>query len=753
MTPKMGAGIGSPAVGMLGLGAFVTRTGMTPAGMGADLGGMAEGIGGTLALTAHDQEDERRRKIERIVNLMGRRWGRVSPDGVERCAQRVGFEYVWEGGSDPKRTLSIAGQGVLIDVEFMSEQVQHVGLSFPTGGEEAMRAAPEGAEVLKRDLQGTGKGYVMLDRFVTNLERLATMDRLGVGGVSSFDAVDGIGACLRSLFGWEMQKLQKEGAGQDDRLDWETAVMCTGSGRPQMHSRGRMGLSLQYWRERRFLGRPHRGTGMEMDVDGPSRTSRRKREPVVYSALIDCEACSSDIYPPIRISSAWLSDAVGKPSEELDAFSGLFGETTVDWQEPLPTLISSEEDAAAAAAATTTTDANANPTVDPMSIDGVALIATGKTPNVRFVARLDPPVIVPLQVALVIYDSVGAPIAQESITPTTFEALLFPNGANALTTSKTTNPSSFTSLTPPPTTQPPQANHTAVEQTITTYDANGCPIPSKHKYTLFNPTQSLAHAIENIPFSHPRQIIAMLPYLRQWALLGSILRRSFNPIPHPSPSPSFSPLGSLRHQRNQMNSEHEPAQQDAAESPTEKDQTTTTTLDEQLAAFLNSGNPHKEPLHSSSSPSFSSSTAATTKEELTAERSPAPAPLAVDISIAFTPAPPRLTCVFELEGQLRSVVLGVNVNGEVAVLDLDTGKDTNRGVSGGAAAGGAGGAAGGASGDQQAEAQEEQTTKKDLDSDLDVKMKAQIKKVLEISESIGAVVAWLAGASRRRGAR
>lgn len=746
----MGAGIGSPAAGMLGLGAFVTRTGMTPAGMGADLGGMAEGIGGTLALTARDQEDERRRKIERIVDLMGRRWGRVSPDGVERCAQRVGFESMWEGGSGPKRTLSIAGQGVLIDVEFLSEQVQHVGLSFPTGGAEAMRAAPEGAEVLKRDLQGNGKGYVMLDRFVTNLERLATMDRLGVGGVSSFDAVEGIGACLRSLFGWEMQKLQKEGGGQDDRLDWETAVMCTGSGRPQMHSRGRMGLSLQYWRERKFLGRSHRGAEMDTDVDAPFQASRRKRESVVYSALIDCEACSSDIYPPIRVSSAWLSDAVGKPSEELDAFSGLFGELTVDWQEPLPTLISSEEDAAAAAA-TTTTDANANPTVDPMSIDGVALIATGKTPNVRFVARLDPPVIVPLQVALVIYDSVGAPIAQESITPTTFEALLFPNGANAVTTSTRTNPSSSASLTSSPTTQPQQANHTAVEQNIITYDAKGCPIPSKHKYTLFNPTQSLAHAIENIPFSHPRQIIAMLPYLRQWALLGSILRRSFNPIPipHPSSSPSLPPSGSLPRQQNQLNSEHEPAQQDAAESPTEKNQAATTTLDEQLAAFLNSGtSPQKSSPSSSSSP-LPSSTAAP-KEETEPSPAPAPAPLAVDISIAFTPAPPRLTCVFELEGQLRSVVLGVNVNGEVAVLGVDTGagsgKDSGRGVRGDAAAGAA--AAGeGAAGD---EAEEEQRTKDQEELDLDLKMKAQIKNVLEISESIGAVVAWLAGVSTRR---
>lgn len=656
VTPKTGAGMSSPAVGMLGLGAFVTRTGMTPAGMGADLGGMAEGIGGNLALTARDQEDERRRRIETIVDMVARRWGRVSQEGVERCARRVGFECLWEEGSDAKRTLSIAGQGVLIDVEFTSEHVQHVGFSFPTSSEEAMRAAPEGAEVLKKDLQGHGKAYVMLDRFVTNLERLATMDRLGVGGVSSFDAVDGIGGCLRSVFGWELQKLHKERGGQDGALDAETAVMCTGSGRPQMHSRGRMGLSLQYWTERRFVGRRrqhhHHRAGMEMDVDGPSPTPRRKREPVVYSALIDCEACSSDLYPPIRVSSAWVSDAVGKPPDVLNALSVFPNESPIDWQEPLPTLVSS--------------DADANATMDQMSIDGVTLLAAGKSPNVRFVARLDPPVIVPLQVALAIYDSVGAPIAQESITPTTFEALLFP-GANAPTTTP-----SLTSLTPSPT--QPQPRHT-VEQTIIAYDARGCSFPSKHKYTLFNPTQSFARLIDHIPFSHPRQIIAILPFLRQWALLGSILRRSFIP-----------PLST--HRQKQIEEEQEEARTESALKQA-------TTLDEELAAFLTPR-----------------------KSDNASPPAPAPAPLAVDISLALTPAPPRLTCVFEVEGQLRSLVFGVSGNGEVVVMG------SGRGDAGGG----------------------EGTDSPNATTD-------PIKKIIEISESIGLVIAWLqAREKERRGA-
>lgn len=681
----MAAGMSSPAVGMLGLGAFVTRTGMTPAGMGADMGGMAEGIGGNLTVTSRDQEEERRGRIETIVNMIAGRWGWVSQEGVKRCAQRVGFECLWEEGLEGKRTLSIAGQGVLIDVEFTGEDVHDVGLSFPNSGLETGRAAPEGAEVLKKDLQGNGQAYVMVDQFVKNLERLATMDRLGVGGLSCFDAVDGIGGCLKSVFGWELQKIQKERGALDDGLDVETTVMCTGSGRPKMHSRGRMGLSLQYWMERRLV-QGRKRTAMEMEVDDPSPQPRRKREPVVYSALIDCEACSSDLYPPIRVSSAWVSDAVGKPANDLNPLSVFPNDSPIDWQEPLPTLISSDTD----------TGADAHASMDQMSIDGRALLSAGKSPNVRFVARLDPPVVVPLQVAIAIYDSVGAPIAQESINPTTYEALLFPS----TTASTTTLPSS--NLAPQPTQS--QKPLTA-EQTITTYNATGSPSPSKHKhkYTLFHPTQSFAYQIDNIPFSHPRQIIAILPFLRQWARLGSILRRSFSVTP-------ASPTNRKKKQPNEAQQEEEEARIDLALRQA-------STLEEELAAFL--------------APTDTSTTTTTAS----------PPPLPIDISLSLTPAPPRLTIVFEIKGQLRSLILGVSGNGEVVVM-----REGGGWVGGGGGGGGGGAPAAAADGDGAPGTEEGGYTEEEEEKDI-IK---HIKKVLEISESIGVLVAWLRERERER---
>jgi hypothetical protein len=615
---------------------------MTPAGMSADMGTMAEG---TLAVTARDQEDDRRRRIETIVGMIAGRWGRVSPDGVERCARRVGFECLWEQGADGKRTLSIAGQGVLIDVEFAGEDVHHVLLTFLHRGDEAGRAAPDGAEVLRQDLRGTGPGYVMLDRFVTNLARLATMDRLGVGGVSCFDAVDGVGGCLRRVFAWELQQMQQDRTARDDRLDAETAVMCTGSGRPQMHAQGRMGLTLQYWKERRLVGVGRPGAAVAMEVDRRAATPRRQRDPAVYSALIDCEACSSDLYPPIRVSSAWVADAVGKPPDDLNPSSAFPHDSLIDWQEPLPTPMSSDGNATGNANATGAEE-------DAMSVDGVALLSAGKLPNVRFVARLDPPVIVPLAVAIAIYDSVGAPIPQESMNPTTYETLLFA-GANGITTITAPSP---TNLAYAPTQSRP--THT-VERSITTYNDGGYAITSRHKYTLFTPTKSFARLIDNIPFSHPRQILAILPFLRQWALLGNILRRTFiPPTPPPPPRPSTTNDRKKKH-RTDPKQDPVPAStknQASSSSSLTSLSLSSLTLDEELAAFL------------SPTPVIAENDDDDVSSSLPP---PPPPPLAVDISLSLIPAPPRLTCVFEVAGKLHSIIFGVGENGEVVVMNDD----------------------------------------------------------------------------------
>lgn len=645
-------GVSSPAAtGVLGLGALGANTGMTPLGMGAEGPGSVDGAtAGNLGLNTRDQDKERRKRIEEIVQMMAGRRGRVSQEGVERCARRVGLEWMWEeeGG---KRTLSIAGSGVLVDVEFTGQEVGAVLLSFPASRDGVGKLAGRGADVLRRDLKGDGNGYVMLDAFVGNLERLAKMDRLGGGGLSCFDAVEGVYMCLQRIYDWEMVKLRESrGFNNGDEEECKREVMCKSSGRPKMHVAGRVGFVLQYWQERRLVpGRKRKAEEMARDSIEEGNPNSK-----IYSAVIECEASPSELYPSVRVSDSWVSAQIEKPVLDHDPFS-LNSASSIDWQEPPPTLLSSD------------------PLPGAMALDPDPLLPR-KTPNVCFVAHLEPPVIVPLQTAIDIYESVGAPIAQESMQSTTYEALLF---VDVDQTSRS-----------PPQLQQRQPQHTPENRTIlqktTSYHPSGSPLRHRHKYTLFT-HQAYARTIDHIPFSHPRQLIAILPLLRQWALTGNILRRSFT-VPSAkkfATSPDSGLDRSNAHSKGANGVDDYNDNGDADEAALTSALAQASTLEEELAALLaRPSNPQ-----------------------------PVPPPRAVDISLSITPSPPRLGIIWEGEsgGAPSGLTLAIGLNGAIEVLE------------------------GSGVGTPHAKAAAGTVTER-------------AKRVLEIGESIGVLVAWMDGA-------
>ncbi|KAL8931371.1 MAG: hypothetical protein Q9216_007221, partial [Gyalolechia sp. 2 TL-2023] len=475
-------------------------------------GGLVTGAGSSVngSLLKHqqarDQEEERKMRLETIVRLLEQRWGYVSREGVERCARRVGLECLWEDeipGAEG-RTLSIAGNSVLVEVTFLKggDQVGNVQLGFPEREDgEWSRSAGVGAEVLKRDLKGKEEdlGYVGLEPFVQNLQRLARLDRLRTEGISCFDAVEGVGGALRKVWEIEMRK-RREKESDERQEDFELKVVCEESGRPTMHSGGRLGLALQYWAERRHVTRRKR-KAEEMEIDDAPEDARME-EPIPYSAIIECEPFPAELYPSIRISDDWITETAENPSIQRQGEQDPF--TTSDnndntspyiWQDPPPTLIT---------ASTLGTDA--------MNIDTDlhSLNPQNKPPDVRFVARFNPPVLVPLQTALNIYDSVGAPLSQDAIQPTTFDSLLLPNEDG----------------TPSPSNNERLAEREIFTPSMNKDEEGGKSRGKKHEYTLFTEPQAYARNVEDIPFSHPRQLIALLPVLRQWAFVGSLLRRS-----------------------------------------------------------------------------------------------------------------------------------------------------------------------------------------------------------------------------------
>lgn len=635
-------GIGSPA--LLGLGQF-GNTGMTPMPSAAEDPSVDEAVAGGLGIQVRDRDEDRRRRLEEIMKMMAHRWGRVCQEGVERCARRMGLDCMWEEGA--KRTLSIAGSGILVDVEFIGEDVGAVVLSFPASTEAVGKLAGRGAKILMKDLKGNGKGYVSLKGFVQNLERLARMDQLGGGGVSCFDAVEGVYGSLEKIFEWELRHLKVKRGIYDNDEGLKAEVMCKGNGRPRMYANGRVGLTLQYWHDRRLVPvRKHKPDAMK--IDSPNQAELDELGTSVYSVLIECEASSSELYPPIRVSDAWVGPQIERPPS-FDANSlYISANSSIDWQEPPPTLLSSE------------------PHPEAMELDSSQSLPRNP-PNLRFVAHFEPPIIVPLETALEIYDSVGAPLAQESIQPTTYYSLLFANVDKPYAKS------------PSPPEQGSQIR--TVTSTITSYPPTGPPVKHRHQYTLFaTHQQAYAHTIDQMPFSHPRQLVAILPVLRQWALLSSILRRSF--APQPTASGENNALVALSKTIDNDNKEEEDME-DAEEAEADGARAESLTLEEELVALLN---------------------AVPTQSSLPS--------LPIDIGLSLSPSPPRLAIIFgsAQDGRpttVKGLHIAIGLNGTISVLAEE--------------------------GEVSEQAREEME---------------RARRVLEISESLGVLVAWMHGAGK-----
>ena len=83
------------------------------------LGSLSQGMlgGGSSMGLGHKLDDaERRRKLESVLNTLGASAGRISQEGVERLARRMGLE-IYDETREGARSLMIAGKSVFaVDV-------------------------------------------------------------------------------------------------------------------------------------------------------------------------------------------------------------------------------------------------------------------------------------------------------------------------------------------------------------------------------------------------------------------------------------------------------------------------------------------------------------------------------------------------------------------------------------------------------------------------------------------------------------
>lgn len=482
----------------------------SPNAMAAALEGMMANVASTPGMVGmvgmqdlsrggkRDEDAERRRRVVSVLHSLGRGagMGRISDEGVRRVGQWAGFdveiEGKWQGKEhEGNRPVVIAGRNaVLIDLAFRDNRVRNVEVTFASEEEGVVGLQAGTAEVLKGDLKVEGIND-RLDRFAKNLEALGRLDKLSSAGVNCVEAVAGVHASLKRLF--ENEKKAAEALLPEETKDRERKavheVVCKKSGRPRMHAHRRVGLSLDYWI----------GSSMSQVQDtnaiGTTDGKNDEHEEEIYSVEITVEAGEASTFAPIRVSKDWISEAVVKPATE-NSEEMLMDPSGLDWLEPPQTLLSNPQK-------------ENNPMATADSIPSAL-------PDVRFVARLHPPIVMPYTVASQLLETAGQPSAPTVEHAASYEATLLGRDV--------------------------AANALKIDRPVR---------DSVHRTALYVPKQELAFTLSTIPFAHPRRIIEILPVLRQWACLGRMLRLTFprQEIAKQSAAPVPTPSAANKHKR------------------------------------------------------------------------------------------------------------------------------------------------------------------------------------------------------------
>lgn len=421
-----------------------------------------------------------------------------------------------------------------MQIFFQGDEVEKVDLQ---GGfdnhNESIGFGASGTKIIYRNLQplpGQSKINATLERFADNLEKLVTLDKLGSpqnGGVSCYEAVAGVYTSLRKLFEHEKKMalalLEEDTPNRSHKAERE--VLCKRSGRPRPNTGDRLGLNLEYWMDRRHIIPKSRTKAAasekgkeKMDVDSQEQGEYPEDEDdlntnTVYSLTLECEHSPSTLYTPIRISDDWISDAVEKPVDANDANALdniILNTPSLDWQEPKPTFLEPP--------APTGDDDAMNLDADP-----------GRLPNIRFVAKFNPPLVVPITTYIQLYQSIGVEPPQD-FTATTFVGLaLRPNELDPAITG-----------TAGATTHEIRSTRSTLVRSL-----DGTEKDKIHNLSLYVPKMEYSRRLESLPFAHPKQLVAILPVLRQYAFTTSLLASSFlEPAPKKEtslPTPPVTP--------------------------------------------------------------------------------------------------------------------------------------------------------------------------------------------------------------------
>ncbi|KAG6145581.1 hypothetical protein E4U28_001483 [Claviceps purpurea] len=491
----------SNLMGHTNMVAFNFDSPSTAAAMGAlglggafDIGLDSVGVSGLDAIgAALANEDDKLKRLDTIINILSTTKGLVSEASLERLAQRIGLELLSEeqttAGGRKTRTLAIAGSVIALDIVLDNNIVQSASLSYHGSATSVAEHMDAAGQILLRNLTllpGQSPLTKTLDSFASNFERLAGLDKLSiVPGLDCHEALAGIYSSLSRLHEWDLSNLRGEDATKGRSEAYLTNVaMCCRHGRPAMHERDRVGLAWQYWKQHRHV---------IPSADDADMSSWGAKQDKVWSLLLGCDALDGMGVSPVRVSDTWISEAI---TREDMSFSP--PRTMLDWQEPPYVSLPQSDD-------------NKDAGMDLLQPD----LSTTRVPRVMFTVSFDPPVVLPQNdwARLYMCANIDPPNIQNEMiqrglppSPPTFDSLLFPF---------------------PPGIKVDPSEPRAISRRRQLLHIGSDDKTMHHHNTLFIYKPIYSQTVTEMPFSHPRQLLDMLPLLRQYAFLSTLLENSF----------------------------------------------------------------------------------------------------------------------------------------------------------------------------------------------------------------------------------
>ena len=396
--------------------------------------------------------------------------------------------------------LSIAGNCVDLEIVFDDAQrdlANDVVLKINTSGVEEHKK--DASAVLKEDLNHSDLDtspapWKGLEAFSANLESLAHLDHLS-SGLNCFEAVDGLYYSFQRIWAEEKKRLLNKHV---------LSRICEGNvGRPAMHKKRKLGLSLDYWVENRqteeIKSDPLGNDDMDIDeVD--SKIAEDDQSSLTWLARVGCDSG----YPSIRVSKDWLGEEIfaNHVADDND-------EQAQDrvrkplWLDPDATLI---------------TNPIERDDTDEMIIDqvGEGVSSLPRPPNIRFTVDLEPAVLLTNNAVSAMFLT-EATIAVDFTKATTYRQVL----DNLVLQHSSSQSYQGMEM------QRGQATGAQKRWTrnLTVYDKDGLATRARHSYAIHSSTPVGAYLMQSFSFGHPRQLAEAIPILRQYALLWSIMRK------------------------------------------------------------------------------------------------------------------------------------------------------------------------------------------------------------------------------------